>query len=85
MTWRLIWDLQITLQRDTVDVGGNQGALTLGDLPEGVSRRRVLTNDFLLIASIRAGRQLDSDMGARASVLACAGWFPRHCLQPQRG
>jgi hypothetical protein len=56
MTWRLIWDLQITLQRDTVDVGGNQGALTLGDLPEGVSRIRVSVDDFLLTISICAGR-----------------------------
>jgi hypothetical protein len=26
----------ITLQRDTVDIGGNDGALTIGRLPDGV-------------------------------------------------
>lgn len=31
----------VTLQRDTVDIGGNVGMLSIGELPEGISNESV--------------------------------------------
>jgi hypothetical protein len=33
----MLKDEQITLQRNTIDIGGNEGSLTIGELPNGIS------------------------------------------------
>jgi len=46
----------ITLQRDTIDVGGNEGALTVGRLPEGVDNSSIIWVPVRLYATEDGGQ-----------------------------
>ncbi|KZT39855.1 acid protease [Sistotremastrum suecicum HHB10207 ss-3] len=52
--------MTITLQRDSVDIGGNVGLLSIGDLPQGIS------NDSLTWVPIRAYTQAQGGLPAPA-------------------
>lgn len=71
----------VTLQRDTVDIGGNVGILSIGELPDGVQNENMTWVPLRLYTSSEGGLPAPPDAPEEVSFRFLA-FLVLHCVLP---